>query len=108
MNKGRLWEEKVCLYLQQQGLDLLEQNWRTRYGEIDLIMKDKEVVVFVEVKYRANTNFGSPFEALDCKKIATIRKVAQQYITQKKIANEVRFDVVGITGRDIEWLKGVF
>ena len=88
-------------YLAKKGYEALERNYRTRHGEIDLIVRGERALVFVEVKLRGGTEFGDPLEAVTPKKQAQVRLMAEQYLAVRGdefIAgfDEVRFDVVGI------------
>ncbi|MDQ4128214.1 MAG: YraN family protein [Actinomycetota bacterium] len=76
---------------------LLERNYRTRYGELDLILRQDNTLVFVEVKLRRGTGFGEPLEAVTTRKHSTIRSLAEQYLYERDPTfDAVRFDVVGI------------
>ncbi len=88
-------------YLEKKGYEALERNYRTRHGEIDLIVRGEGTLVFVEVKLRRGMGFGDPLEAVTPQKQARIRLMAERYLAKKGedfVANfdEVRFDVVGI------------
>lgn len=113
MNKGRLGERLALNFLQQQGLRLVEANFRLRFGEVDLIMQDGDTLVFVEVKYRSSERFGTSIEQVTPTKMKKIKLVAQAYLQryQGEVA-AVRFDVVGIsprgTGYGFNWVKGAF
>jgi putative endonuclease len=107
--------EQIALsFLLGRGYQLLAKNWRCRRGEIDLIMMDGPVLVFVEVKARRGTSYGLPQEAVGSKKQAQIRHLAQYYLmVAKQNEPELRFDVVAITfpGEQepmIEYLQGAF
>lgn len=93
-----MWGEDLALrYLTQRGYELVERNYRTRYGELDLILRQEETIVFVEVKLRRGIGFGDPLEAVTPRKQTTIRSIAEQYISERAPAyDEIRFDVVGI------------
>ncbi|MCI5160391.1 MAG: YraN family protein, partial [Candidatus Electrothrix sp. AUS1_2] len=97
-------------YLEKLGYTILERNYRLRTGEVDIIARDKEYLVFIEVKTRRSATFGSPFEAVDARKQQQILKIASAYIGGKDIP--VRFDVVAVhlSGREIrvEVLKNAF
>lgn len=112
MNKRKIGAQKELLavhYLKSKGMEILEQNFRCRIGEIDVIARDGETIVFVEVKYRKDGSFGSPFEAVDRRKQNTIRLVAQYYLQQKNQNGcMMRFDVIGILGERLEHLKNAF
>lgn len=83
-------------HLLDKGMSLLEANFRSRQGEIDLIMQDGEYVVFVEVKYRRNLKYGLPREAVGTSKQKKILKAANYYIYLKASEQNYRFDVVEI------------
>lgn len=112
LNKRELGTQKELLamqYLRQQGMIILERNFRCRMGEIDLIARDGSYLVFVEVKYRTTNRYGSPLEAVNVRKQQTIRKVAQYYLLGRKQTDApVRFDVVGICGEEITHIKNAF
>jgi len=88
-------------YLRRRGYTLVERNYRTRYGELDLILRHQEdTLVFVEVKLRRGVGFGDPLEAVTPRKQAAIRALAERYISERRPDLEaVRFDVVGILAR---------
>ncbi len=92
------WGEELALrYLTRRGYVLIERNYRTRYGELDLILRDKNTLVFVEVKLRRGVGFGDPLEAVTPRKQAAIRALAERYLSEKKPDfDTLRFDVVGI------------
>ncbi len=101
-------------HLKKQGLKLAEKNFNSRYGEIDLIMLDGSILVFVEVRFRANTSFGSGAETVDHRKQQKIIKTAQLYLqsNKKMQQRDCRFDVVSVTLASqepmIEWHKNAF
>ena len=104
MNKrqtGSQYEEKAAEYMKQQGYRILERNYRCRQGEIDLIARDGEYLVFVEVKYRTTGVSGYPAEAVDARKQQTIAKCAMHFL-MKQGNDDVpcRFDVVAIAGAE--------
>lgn len=113
MNMGRKAEQLAREFLVSQGLQFMEANFRLRFGEIDLIMRDQDTLVFIEVKYRSSDRFGTSLEQVTPRKIQKIRLVAQAYL--QRYAQEipyVRFDVVGISpqgaGYRFDWVKGAF
>ena len=97
-DKGRLAEQACCRYLQQQGLRLIEQNYRTRGGEIDLIMRDGDTLVFVEVRYRNSNAFGGAVESVTAAKQQRIVRTVQHYCQHRRIQSPVRIDIVGMRG----------
>ncbi|MGR5132792.1 YraN family protein [Vibrio alfacsensis] len=107
---GNQYETLAKQYLQRQGLHFLEQNFLTKVGEIDLIFQQGETIVFVEVKYRKNDNFGSAAEMVTRTKMRKLVKTAQIWLSQKRRAArniDYRFDVIAIhdNGRDINWIQ---
>jgi putative endonuclease len=106
--KGVLGEELARTYLESRGLATRERNYRTEYGEIDLIMQDQDVLVFVEVKYRTSDRYGNPLEAVSPRKQAKLKQIARRYIAQLGYEPVCRFDVIGILGTEIYWVKGAF
>lgn len=112
---GNITEDFAANYLVKQGLILQDKNCYSRLGEIDLIMKDNETFVFVEVKYRASAQFGGAIAAVSAKKQQKIHKTAAFYLQQSGL-NEYntpcRFDVIALQGNidnlDITWLKNAF
>jgi putative endonuclease len=84
--------------LKTKGYTLVERNYRCRTGEVDLIVLDRKVVVFVEVKTRSHHRFGSPLEAVAPRKQQKMIRAAQFFLHQKKLDHrDARFDVVGIS-----------
>lgn len=99
--RGIQAEQQACQYLKLQGLDLIETNYRCRYGEIDLIMRDGEQLVFVEVRYRGSSAFGGPLASIDHRKQAKLVAAASHYLIAQRQSHAARFDIVGI-GKDDE------
>ncbi|MEJ2192483.1 MAG: YraN family protein [Nitrospirota bacterium] len=100
-------------FLEKKGYRLLARNWRGPSGEVDLIARDGEVVVFVEVKTRRARRFGDALEAVDTRKQEKIRQTALSYLSRLRPEPPVRFDVVTVfLERDgsprVEHLPGAF
>lgn len=113
MNKrkvGGYYEQLAANFLEKQGYRILEQNYRNRMGEIDLIGYDGGYLVFVEVKYRGSGRKGNALEAVDFRKRRRISGAALFYRMQKGISEETpcRFDVVGIEREKISLVKNAF
>lgn len=88
-------------FLKQKGYKILEMNYKNKIGEIDIIAKDKDYLVFVEVKARFSRMFGDPTEAVNTTKQNKIRAVASVYLMQKrKTEANCRFDVIAVLGED--------
>src|SRR3990170_8104422 len=79
LSRGRKAEDIACTRLQQAGLALAERNYRSPFGEIDLVMQERDTLVFVEVRYRARGDFGSAAETVDARKQARLRATAEHY-----------------------------
>ena len=110
---GKKSESRAAIYLKQQGYRIIEQNYRTRMGEIDIIAKDNETIAFIEVKSRSSAAFGNPKYAVTLQKQRKISKLALQYLKSTHQSHvRARFDVVAIfsnSGRDtIELIKNAF
>ncbi|MDY3918848.1 MAG: YraN family protein [Candidatus Limivivens sp.] len=113
MNKrqtGTDYERQAAGFLEEKGYHILESNFRCRAGEIDLIAEKDGWLVFVEVKYRRDQRFGSPFEAVTKRKQQRICRAARWYLAQKQYPEDTRcrFDVVGICGNHTEILVNAF
>ena len=109
--RGQAAEKQALHYLKQQGLILVTQNFRRRYGEIDLIMQDQDILVFVEVRYRRQSSYGSALDSVSYPKQTKLHRAAACYLQRYKQHDipECRFDVVAIDGMNhIEWLKNAF
>ena len=94
---GKEGEEIAAKYLTEKGFKILERNYHYSHGEIDIVAKNKEWLVFVEVKTRLNLEYGEPEYAINPKKIKQIKKMAELYLFDKEIEEaDCRFDVVAI------------
>lgn len=93
---GSLGEETATVFLQKSGYIILERNWRFRKAEIDIIAKDGEVLVFVEVKAKSYTYFGAPEESVSSYKENLIIDAAHQYMIKIGHDWEIRFDIISI------------
>lgn len=107
--KGNDYERVAGNYLESQGYQILEYNFYTRAGEIDIIAKHEGYLVFLEVKYRKDENKGHPLEAVQIQKQRTISRCALYYMKKKGFSDmPVRFDVVGILGEEIILIQNAF
>jgi len=108
---GRDAENLAWQHLQGHGLKLLQRNYHSRHGEIDLVMQDRDSVVFVEVRYRRQTRFGSAAESVDRRKQSRLIACAQHYLQMHPQTARLpcRFDVVTIDGSDgLDWIRNAF
>jgi len=109
--QGRNWEQYAEHWLVQQGLKPVCRNWHCRAGEIDLIMKHRDTLVFVEVRYRRQTRYGSALESVHTGKQRKLALAASQWL-QAHPVDAVRFDVVALQGPEhnprVEWIRNAF
>lgn len=107
---GHSAENIAADYLNKQGMQIVERNFRSKSGEIDLIALDKATLVFVEVKFRKNADYGQPYEAVTYRKQKKIIQTAQWFLqSNKKYRNKAcRFDIISILNTEITWLKQAF
>jgi putative endonuclease len=110
---GKQGERVAELYLQKKGYKVVERNYRCSGGELDLIVLDRRVVVFVEVKTRTGDGFGTPLEAVEFRKQRRMIRAAQFFLAEKNLQQrDARFDVVGVSwpGRDpvVEHIENAF
>ena len=97
---GQRGEELAATFIEKMGYLVLAKNWRCERGELDLVAKDGVTLVFIEVKTRRSTRFGSPSEAVDVRKQEKLRLLARHYIYQTHTTSSVyRFDVISVDGK---------
>ena len=106
--KGRAGEDEAARYLESLGYRILKRNLRGPDGEIDILARDGQTLVFVEVKARASRTFGSALGAVDARKRARIRALAADYLQFLPRAKEVRFDVVTFDDGRLAHHRGAF
>jgi putative endonuclease len=104
---GQAAEDQALRYLSAHGLALVERNFRCKGGEIDLVMQEQAVLVFVEVRKRADRSHGGAAASVTAAKQARLILAAQIYLQRFKHPPPCRFDVVAIDGAELEWLKNV-
>ncbi|WP_026955373.1 YraN family protein [Algoriphagus vanfongensis] len=95
-DKGNQAEMLAAQWLMEKGYELLTQNYRFKHAEIDLIMKYRGLLIFVEVKYRSGTGFGYAEEFVDATKKKLLVKAADAYIYEIDWHQDIRFDIVGV------------
>jgi len=112
---GKVTEDIAYQYLKDNGLSFIAKNFSYRLGEIDLIMKHKDCVVFIEVRYRKNSNYGYPEETISEKKQRKIKSTALLFIAKNSTYKnvQVRFDVVALmpnktNNLSINWIQNAF
>jgi putative endonuclease len=111
---GSRWEDAVLAYLERAGLALIARNFTCRYGEIDLIMRDRDQIAFIEVRYRGDDVRGGGTVSVGAGKQAKLARSAAIYLQRNPAlaAMTCRFDVVGCSGTRatpaFEWTRGAF
>ncbi len=108
--KGNRGEAKACDYLRKQGYQIIKQNYRCKVGEVDIIARDGEYLVFVEVKYRKNAIHGMPQESVTFAKQKKISATAGYYMMTHHIKENtsVRFDVISVLDEEVALIKNAF
>lgn len=108
-SRGRWGEDLAASMYLRHGYEILDRNWRSKTGELDLILGLGETIVFSEVKTRRNDDFGSASAAVGISKQRRIRQLAVEWLRAQGIgAESIRFDVVAITGVEIELIEDAF
>ncbi|MBI4395692.1 MAG: YraN family protein [Elusimicrobia bacterium] len=106
IEKGRDGEDRARSYLESKGYRFLCANYRTRLGELDLVMRHKDTIVFVEVKARRDASFGAPQEAVTFAKQRKMIRVGLEYAKARRCqGTPFRFDVVALTPDGIEHIE---
>ena len=105
---GGAAEETAARFLAAQGLAIVARNFRTRFGEIDLIVRDGATLVFVEVRLRSSPRFGGGAGSIDQRKRARIVSAARLYLSRLQSEPPCRFDVVTLDGGAPVWLRSAF
>jgi len=103
--EGDAGEEMALRFLLQQGLVLVESNFRCKGGEIDLVMRDGRSLVFVEVRKRAAGGYGGAAASVTARKQARLIVAAQTFLQRYTMPPACRFDVIAIDGTALDWLK---
>ena len=105
--RGRHAEVRAQAYLTQQGLQLIERNFSCRWGEIDLIMRQKNIVVFIEVRHRTHSSYGDAAASVSLAKQTRLWRSAEQYLQRYAQCPPCRFDLIAFDGEQISWLQDV-
>ena len=108
--QGKLAEKQAAEFLKKEGLQLVTSGFRSHFGEIDLIMEDNEILVFIEVKFRKKIDQGRGSESIDLRKQKRLIKTALSYLQKENLFEKkiCRFDVVDIFENQIDWIKDAF
>ncbi|WP_110643581.1 YraN family protein [Salinicola sp. CPA57] len=109
---GQQVEQAAARWLETQGLTLIASNQHAKGGEIDLVMRDGDNLVFVEVRHRQRMDYGDPLETITLAKQRRIIKAARFYLHAQRLSCPCRFDVVGVTGSlpklEFDWIRAAF
>jgi putative endonuclease len=110
LSLGLRSEKEACNFLQTKGLKLISSNYHCPFGEIDIIMKEGDVLVFIEVRLRSHIIYGSALESIDSRKQQKLLKSATHYLQKHQLLDKIdcRFDVIGFSNSSIEWIKDAF
>lgn len=106
--QGQAAEDDALQYLQKQGLTLVERNFRCKGGEIDLIMQDREMLVFVEVRKRSDARYGGAASSVTTRKQARLIVAAQVFLQRRTTLPPCRFDVIAVEGKEMNWYRNAF
>lgn len=109
---GNRGEQEAVRFLMTQGYRILHTNWRYKHLEADIIAKDGNILVFIEVKSRTSVAYGEPFTFVDHQKQKNLFKLAGVYLTKNQHQGDIRFDIVSIymhhQETDIQLIKDAF
>ncbi|MEO6318936.1 MAG: YraN family protein [Acidimicrobiales bacterium] len=106
---GAAGEERAAAWYREHGYEILDRNWRCKEGELDLVVRSRRELVFVEVKTRRTDRFGIPAEAITPAKQRRLRVLAGQYLAATEArAGSLRFDVVSILAGELEVMEAAF
>lgn len=102
---GILGENKACAFLKKHHFEILERNFHSKFGEIDIIAKKDEILHFIEVKFTQKDY--EPHERLDLKKYHKILKTIEFYKLKRQISNDFQLDLICIKDKDIEFFENI-
>ena len=110
---GKWGEDVAANYLERQGYTIIERDWKSGHRDLDIIAREGDTVVFVEVKTRRNRQFADPEMAVDNQKIRHLQQAANHYIKYRHIDHDIRFDIITVVGTmdetpSIEHIKDAF
>jgi putative endonuclease len=104
---GKSGEKKAASYLKKKGYQILHMNYRCRFGEIDIIAKQGDTVVFVEVKTRSSDKYGLGYESVTASKQEKLLKTTQFFFAENG-ESPARFDVISIDGKEVSHIENAF
>lgn len=95
---GKWGEDLAADYLRDKGYVIIDRDWKSGHHDLDIVAKEDETLVIVEVKTRRNRLFGNPEEAIDYKKRQSLQSAINHYVKSHRIVNSMRFDIISIVG----------
>ena len=109
---GKWGEDLAAAYLAKKGYEILERDWKSGHHDLDIIARDEDTLVIIEVKTRRNRVFGDPEEAIDYKKRMSLQSAINHYVKSHRTGRDIRFDIISIVGTigstpEIEHIKDV-
>jgi putative endonuclease len=105
-HRGNVGEDQAAAYLERAGMHIVERNFKTKLGELDIIAREGPTLVFVEVRMRSTTTFGNAVEMVNHNKQRRVSRIAWQYIKVRRPRfDTARFDVIGITAGDLVHIR---
>ncbi len=110
MTRGAEAEDRACAFLERKGLEIIERNYRCRFGEIDIVARSGASLVFVEVRARSSETFGGSAQSITTAKRRRLLATARHYLMRQRKHCTCRFDVVLLSGpsAEIEWIRDAF
>jgi putative endonuclease len=107
---GRAAENRAADFLRAQGLEILERNYLRRLGELDIVARERDVLVIAEVRCRSSSRFGGAAASVDFRKQRRLVRAASQLLQRRSDLARlpVRFDVICVSGPNIEWIRQAF
>lgn len=105
---GGAGERRAAKFLESQGCRILRRNYKTPFGEADIVARDGDDIVFAEVKTRTGDAFDTPAAAVDRRKQRRYADIARYFLSCVQTECAVRFDVLEVTKEGVEWLKNAF
>lgn len=108
MIKPNSGENAAVKYLKRHRIKIICRNYSCKYGEVDIVAQDKDVIAFIEVKQRKNADFGRPMEFVTRAKQERVKKAAKSYVKKYELDGVFRFDVIEVLGKEINYIKNAF
>lgn len=106
--QGKRYEAMATSFLKQKGYEIIKNNYSNKLGEIDIICKDNDIYVFVEVKFRTSSKLGRPIEAITAQKLHKITMTATKYLKEHKLLDsQIRFDAIEILNDEIRHIENI-